>query len=627
MRNRLLANLKNTMKQKPHISRAKDAASCCYALIAGLLTTGAVLGQVLDGTYKIVARHSGQVLEANGTTSQSTLKQLPYEGGSSQQWVLASLGGGQYSLKSAQSNLYAQVTGSSQANDAEVRLYPWVNQGNFKVTLVPTEEGYYRINFVHSGKSLAVFGGIAELQDSSYNYGFKAVQKSAAGQFDDQWKFLPPDNVSNAGAPFEMVMLPDTQKYATEWNGGTHEMFLAQTQWIADQRVNRNIKYAMSVGDIVDHQNVLAEWQVADAAFAKLDNTVPYGVVPGNHDYDWWVYTNQVPQYYHQFFGSSRWSGKSYYGGSFGVLSNENHFDLISANGFDFVIIYLCWRDKDHPIQAEFDWADSILKAYPDRRGIIVSHEIINPYRSWGWTGQQMYDTVKDNPNLFLTLCGHYGGEAIRFDKYGNNVVRSVLSDYQGDPNGGNGKLKTLTFVPAEDLIRIETYSPTANQSYTNSGAQVSIPFPMGVLNGTIYELEPVCAPGKRLEVRSGNTTDGSNVSIWGDNNSTPQRWRAELQSDGSYEMIPQHAAGARLNVTGAGTASSTNVDISADQNIPSQRFTLMSQTDGLYEIAPLHAPGLRLDVAGAANANGTNVRVYTDNSSSGQRWKLIRQF
>jgi hypothetical protein len=236
-----------------------DIKPIITGIITCLFTSGIGLAQVADGTYKIVARHSGQALEANGTTNQSTLKQTPYEGRTSQQWILTSLGGGQYSIKGVQSNLHAQVTGSSQANDAEIRLYPWVNQGNFKVTLVPTEQGYYRINFVHSGKSLAVFGGTETLLDSAYNYGFKAVQKDAAGQFDDQWKFLPTDHVSNAGAPFEMIMLPDTQKYTNEWNGGTKEMFYGQTAWIANQRTTRNIKYVAHVGDIVDNQSVLAQ--------------------------------------------------------------------------------------------------------------------------------------------------------------------------------------------------------------------------------------------------------------------------------------------------------------------------------------------------------------------------------
>lgn len=579
------------------IARTKrSAAHYCFGIITSIFASGFALAQLPDGTYKIVARHSGQALEANGTTSQSTLKQTPYEGRTSQQWILTSLGGGQYSIKGVESNLHAQVTGSSQSNDAEVRLYPWVNQANFKVTLAATDQGYHRINFVHSGKSLSVFRGTQTLQDSAYNYGFKAVQRDAANQFDDQWKILPTDHVSNAGAPFEMIVLPDTQKYTNEWNGATKEMFYGQTAWIANQRDARNIKYVAHVGDIVDNQSVLAQWQIADTAMSTLDNTVPYGVTPGNHDYDWWE-TVPVPQYYHQFFGSQRWSGKSYYGGSFGALSNDNHFDLISANGIDFVIIYLIWRDKDSPNQAEYDWADSILKAYPDRKGILVM------------------------------LCGHYGGEAIRFDKNGNNVVHSVLADYQGDVNGGNGKLRVMKFVPAEDLIRIETYSTHTNQWYTNSGAQISIPFPMGVVDGDIYELEPLCAPGKRLEVRSGNTADGSNVSIWGDNNSNPQRWRVEKQSDGSYELIPQHATGSRLNVAGGGTANATNVDIWTDQDQAHQRWTIQSQTDGWYEIIPKHAPGLRLEVAGAGNTNGTNVRAYNDNNSSAQRWRLVKQY
>ncbi|MCW1885550.1 RICIN domain-containing protein [Luteolibacter flavescens] len=590
-----------------------------------VLSSASAWAQVANGTYKIVARHSGQALEANGTGSQSTLKQLPYEGRASQQWTLTSLGGGQYQIMGVQSGLYAQVTGSSQANDAEVRLYPWVNQNNFKVTLEATEDGYYRIKFVHSNKGLAVYRGVGPLLDSSYNYGFKAVQRDSGGLLDDQWKFLPTGHVANAGNPFEMIVLPDTQKYTNEWNGGTHEMFYGQTAWIANNRTTRNIKYVAHVGDIVDNQNVPAQWVVADTAMSTLDDTVPYGVVPGNHDYNWWE-TVPVTQSYHQIFGASRWAGKSYYGGSFGALSNENHFDLITANGIDFVIIYLCWRDKDNPNQAEYDWADSILKAYPDRKGILVSHEIINPHRSWGWNGQQMYDTVKGNPNLFLTLCGHYGGEAIRYDRFGNNIVHSVLADYQGDVNGGNGKLRVMKFVPAENIIRIETYSTHTNQWYTNSGAQISIPFEMGIVNGGIYELEPLCAPGSRMEVRSGNSANSSNVSLWTDNNSNPQRWRVELQTDGSYELIPQHATGMRLNVASAGTSNGTNVDIYADQNSNSQRFVLQSQSDGWYEIAPKHAPAMRLDVQGGLSANNTNIRLYTDNNSAAQRWKLIKQ-
>ena len=52
------------------------------------------------------------------------------------------------------------------------------------------------------------------------------------------------------------------------------------------------------------------------------------------------------------------------------------------------------------------DWADALLKANPTRRGIVVSHS-----RSFNidnsWTYQALYTSLKDNPNLFLMLCGH----------------------------------------------------------------------------------------------------------------------------------------------------------------------------------------------------------------------------
>ncbi len=74
---------------------------------------------------------------------------------------------------------------------------------------------------------------------------------------------------------------------------------------------------------------------------------------------------------------------------------------------------------------------------------------------------------LKDNPNLFLLLCGHVHGEGRRTDVFEGRQVHSVLQDYQDASNGGNGFLRTFTFSPATNQITAEMWSPTLNRTAT----------------------------------------------------------------------------------------------------------------------------------------------------------------
>jgi hypothetical protein len=40
-----------------------------------------------------------------------------------------------------------------------------------------------------------------------------------------------------------------------------------------------------------------------------------------------------------------------------------------------------------------------------------------------------------------------------------------MLTDYQGRPNGGDGWLRTLRFVPKENKIYVKTYSPLLDKT------------------------------------------------------------------------------------------------------------------------------------------------------------------
>jgi hypothetical protein len=111
------------------------------------------------------------------------------------------------------------------------------------------------------------------------------------------------------------------------------------------------------------------------------------------------------------------------------------------------------------------DWADQVLKDNKNRRAIVVMHHLVgvgNP-AEFSPQGLASYEQLKDNPNLFLMLGGHIFGEGQRQDTFEGNTVYSLLADYQGRENGGDGWLRILRFSPEKDEIRVETYSPYAN--------------------------------------------------------------------------------------------------------------------------------------------------------------------
>lgn len=282
------------------------------------------------------------------------------------------------------------------------------------------------------------------------------------------------------GPDFSLVQIPDTQFYSqgspARANTITVEQlkgtFGAQTQWVVDNRLARNIAFVSHMGDIVQNGNNNgdpSEWELASAAMGRLENPattllahgVPFGAAPGNHDMDpIGDYDAGSKAFYNRYFGYDRYAGRGYYGGHFGT-DNTNNYEFFSASGLDFMVIQFAYDTS--PNQAILDWGDALMKAHPHRRVIVSSHSIIgggNP-ATFSSQGQALYDAFKDNPNFFLMLCGHIHAEGRRADAFEGRTVYSILSDYQGASNGGNGFLRLHTFSPATNTIKIESYSPT----------------------------------------------------------------------------------------------------------------------------------------------------------------------
>jgi hypothetical protein len=304
-----------------------------------------------------------------------------------------------------------------------------------------------------------------------------------------------------AAAPeFTIIALPDTQHYSE----ANPAIFTAQTQWIVDNVASRNIVFVTHEGDIVEHNSVVSEWQAANTSLSLLDGVVPYGMGPGNHD--------QPTTLYNQYFPFTRYQGLPWYGGHQGTL-NDNNFQLFSGGGLDFVIVHLTFC----PPASAVTWADSVFKAHPDRIGIMTTHGYLGltAQRSvHGCTNTQyLWDGLAvPNPNLHFMLAGHVHGESRRTDVVNGHPVFQLLADYQDRPSGGQGWLRILRFVPAEDKVYVQTYSPWLNQYERDADSEFTLDFPMG----------GAFTPAGTATVASGGT---ASFSVPGLQPNTPYEW------------------------------------------------------------------------------------------------------
>jgi hypothetical protein len=282
-----------------------------------------------------------------------------------------------------------------------------------------------------------------------------------------------------AAGDFTIIGLPDTQFYSETYDANFH----AQTQWIVDNLAARGIAFVAHFGDVVNVADAEAQWLVADAAMARLETValpdgIPYSMTVGNHD--------QLPNgdaaaattFYNQYFGESRLAGRTWYGGHYGA-NNDNHYALFSAEGLDFIVVSM---EYDASPDAEvLQWAHDVLTTHPDRRAIVMVHNVIgtgNP-GAFSSQGTATYNALKDCPNLFLMMGGHVAGEGRRQDTFEGRTVTTLLADYQSRSNGGNGWLRVLEFSPANNRISVKTYSPVLDQWETDADSQFDLAYDM----------------------------------------------------------------------------------------------------------------------------------------------------
>ncbi|WP_079158474.1 alpha-L-fucosidase [Streptomyces caniscabiei] len=136
------------------------------------------------GTFRVVNRKSGKVLDVNGASSAdgAALIQWPSTGGTNQQWKLLPNADGSYRLSNVRSGKVldspsgsAQGAGLDQSSDTDSDNQWW--------KLVPATSGYYRL--VNVGN-----GWCADVKDASTADGASIIQWPNTGGTNQEWQVI-----------------------------------------------------------------------------------------------------------------------------------------------------------------------------------------------------------------------------------------------------------------------------------------------------------------------------------------------------------------------------------------------------------------------------------------------------
>lgn len=354
---------------------------------------------------------------------------------------------------------------------------------------------------------------------------------------------------------FTIAAIPDTQNYLDFTHQKAHgfvldaaDQFLGQMQYIADNTVARggDIVFVTHLGDVWQHQTIEMDEEHKAAGFKAIPNKwfgskfkplpeqvtgiempmavegfriiaetgVPFGVVPGNHDFDaMWSAEGWTPvedrkdirmtpetlgmihagglDNFRSVFGSDSefYKDKPWYVASFDGGSSSAQ--IFTAGGYTFLHLSLDMSPTDEVLA----WARDVLAANPGLPTIVTTHDYLNhkgerlpnpivdfhavdPRHN---NAQMLWDKfISQNDQIFMVLSGHQRGQALNIDMNNrDNRVYQILADYQdrgqsvieagGKPSSFTGmpvglgdgwfRLMTFDFSGEIPVLEVKTYS------------------------------------------------------------------------------------------------------------------------------------------------------------------------
>ena len=297
---------------------------------------------------------------------------------------------------------------------------------------------------------------------------------------------------------FTVAVLPDTQHYSEKYPAN----FTAQTQWILDEQKKRNIAAVLHLGDITN-KNSTPEWVNARTSMSLLDGKIPYFFCPGNHDYGKGGGCADRTTGLSEYFPAAKYRKFATFGGTYDREPErmDSSYGFFSAGGREFLVLALEFAPRNDVVR----WANTVLANLQKTAVILISHAFVyNDSRRYDWAkygtkqtwnphnypvakstmgdvndGQELWDKlITKHENVVMTVNGHVLGSGLgRLTERtpGGHEVPQMLVNFQMKPNGGDGWLRLLEFLPDRKTVNVVDFSPTRKQCNVSAGNKFSV--------------------------------------------------------------------------------------------------------------------------------------------------------
>lgn len=198
------------------------------------ITWGEDIQPVIDGTYKLVNRETGEVILVGDdpTINGANIQSGSYTGTASQNWVVTPVNsriGGDFSYwrfaPETGNNKFMEVSNFSLDNGGNIQLWDKFDTGNQQWYLEYAENGWFYIRNRESSYCI------------SYDGSGNIIQNEKLDTYAQQWRFLPKDAAIEFVAPDVPTALTATANSASvklEWDANTEADLAGYTILRAD---------------------------------------------------------------------------------------------------------------------------------------------------------------------------------------------------------------------------------------------------------------------------------------------------------------------------------------------------------------------------------------------------------
>lgn len=537
-----------------------------------------------DGTYTIMALHSGRVLDVKcaGGKNGTIVQQYDYNGTNAQKWIILKNDDKTYSIISKCNGLALDIAYGSKAIGTNLQTYKLNNSSAQKFTFEvckpeqgtkSAENGTYRILSCANDRKV-------------FDIEYGSVQSGAKAQL---WEN---DNVIQ-------------QKYNIEYiDNGYYK--------IKSKKSNKALTVESSnprIGSKITQQD------------------------DKNLDTQKWILKKQSESVY----SIISKCGNMYI--DIGDLNTKNGQTLQlkyenDLAGQKFILVNETPKDNIEQIQ------DGIYQIVSKSNKVIdiscASYDDFANVQIWNnaKVAQQKFYISKVNNSNYYKIVAVHSNKALDVQNGNSNLLANVGqyaqngtdNQYWYFKNCGDGYYNIVS--KANGLVL-----DVANGCINNNGSNIGLYFnngtnaqkfklqPINIIENNTYEIETKIDSNKVIDISAGASNDGANTQIWNADNVNQQRFKFEAINSDTYKILAKHSNKALTVDT-----KNNNVYQSTYTGETNQQWQIKTAGQGYYNLVS-KANGLALDVKNGTPNNGQNVWTYKSNGSNAQKFRFVTGF